>query len=178
MKRKSVRGFSLIELLVVVSIILVIAAIAIPNLLKAKGSAQAASAVSTIRAVTSANQVYQNQLGTFAPHLGSLGPQTANLLDTIVSGCTTTGTACATDLSIKSNYTFSYSTTATASDYIIVAVPSTNTISNGLAAYCSDSSGAIMQDLTATHTALGTAGSFGAATATTGCGGDTSATGL
>ncbi|HET7207472.1 MAG TPA: prepilin-type N-terminal cleavage/methylation domain-containing protein, partial [Terriglobales bacterium] len=52
------KGFSLIELLIVVAIILIIAAIAIPNLLRAKMSANEASAVGSIRTLVTAELSY------------------------------------------------------------------------------------------------------------------------
>jgi type IV pilus assembly protein PilA len=58
-KRKG-QGFSLIELLIVVAIILIIAAIAIPNLLRAKIAANQASAVQTLRTMTSAEQTFSS----------------------------------------------------------------------------------------------------------------------
>jgi type IV pilus assembly protein PilA len=54
------RGFSLIELLIVVAIILIIAAIAIPNLLQARLSANEASAVGSIQAIKTAEIGYFN----------------------------------------------------------------------------------------------------------------------
>ncbi len=55
------KGFSLIELLIVVAIILIIAAIAIPNLLKARISANESSAVGSLRTLTTANTQYAAQ---------------------------------------------------------------------------------------------------------------------
>jgi prepilin-type N-terminal cleavage/methylation domain-containing protein len=70
------KGFSLIELLIVVAIILIIAAIAIPNLLRAKISANESSAVGSVRNVITAEASYQSsypQYG-FATTLRLLGP--------------------------------------------------------------------------------------------------------
>jgi type IV pilus assembly protein PilA len=53
------RGFSLIELLIVIAIILTLAAMAIPNLIRSKMSANEASAVSSLRAIATAQTTYQ-----------------------------------------------------------------------------------------------------------------------
>jgi type IV pilus assembly protein PilA len=58
MKRSKQSGFSLIELLIVVAIILIIAAIALPNLLVARMSANEASAVQSLRTIQSAETAY------------------------------------------------------------------------------------------------------------------------
>jgi type IV pilus assembly protein PilA len=69
------KGFSLIELLIVVAIILIIAAIAIPNLLRARMAANESSAVSSIRTVTTAEITYQSAYPTvgYSKDLVSLG---------------------------------------------------------------------------------------------------------
>src|ERR1700758_2615062 len=69
------KGFSLIELLIVVAIILIIAAIAIPNLLRARMSANEASAVGSVRTITTGQITYQATYPSvgYAPALVNLG---------------------------------------------------------------------------------------------------------
>src|SRR5580765_2281552 len=70
------RGFSLIELLIVIAIILVIAAMAAPKLTSARMQAQEMAAVTQIRTLHQAQVQYQSQFGKFATSLAELGPPT------------------------------------------------------------------------------------------------------
>ena len=69
-RTKSTAGFSLIELLIVVAIILIIAAIAIPNLLRARRSANEASATASMRTIGSGQLLYRSTNGNFTSLTG------------------------------------------------------------------------------------------------------------
>ena len=74
----SSKGFSLIELLIVVAVILIIAAIAIPNFVRSKMAANEASAVQNLRNITTAEYLYSSTYGIdFSPDLLSLSGSTA-----------------------------------------------------------------------------------------------------
>src|SRR5690349_19005510 len=110
-RRNSRRGFSLIELLIVVAIILIIAAIAIPNLVRAKISANEAAAVHTTRSITTAEIQYQSTYPTvgYAPALANLGPPVGGACPTPSSA-----SACLIDNGVASGSKEGYSFTAAA----------------------------------------------------------------
>ncbi len=140
------KGFSLIELLIVVAIILIIAAIAIPNLLRSRMAANEASAVGSLRTINTAEVTFNSTYNQgFSPDLGSLGgaaPCTplvtqACLIDQVLSTATTSGTT-------KSGYFFEYTAGAG-------TIPATYTLGGrpgvynqtGLRSFFTDESGVI-----------------------------------
>jgi len=99
------KGFSLIELLIVVAIILIIASIAIPSLTKSRMQANEAAAVVTLQTLNSTAVMYSTTYGTFPHAISDLGP----------SGGSTNSTSVAADLvdsmlasGIKGGYKFTF----------------------------------------------------------------------
>lgn len=101
------KGFSLIELLIVVAIILIIAAVAIPSLLRAKIAANESSAAASVRQISTAQIAYAASFPAvgFAANLATLGPA-----DSSCSAGPTSSNACIVDnvlsTGFKSGYTF------------------------------------------------------------------------
>lgn len=73
-KNRLRRGFSLIELLIVIAIILIIAAIAVPKMNKQIMAAHEMAAISMIRSVHQGETQYYSQFGRYAQNLAELGP--------------------------------------------------------------------------------------------------------
>jgi type IV pilus assembly protein PilA len=150
-------GFSLIELLVVVAIILIIAAIAIPSLLNSRIAANEAAAAVTVRTITTAAMTYSSTYGNgFPPSLATLGgppagPATCNqavLLDDIITVPPNT----------KSGFAFNFTAVGPAvtppagcgtpgtDAYLVTATPVTENLT-GIRSFCSDEPGTIHYDV-------------------------------
>jgi type IV pilus assembly protein PilA len=152
--RNSAKGFSLIELLIVVAIILIIAAIAIPSLLRSRIAANQASAVASLRTLNTSEVGYSSTYNVgFSQTLGYLAPDptgnsptstAAGLIDNVLAS------------GAKSGYSFTYSpgvsdSTGRINSYSFIAVPISS--STGTNYYYTDQSGVIRQNSTTTTAA-------------------------
>jgi len=143
--RNKEKGFSLIELLIVVAIILIIAAIAIPNLLRSKMAANEASAVGSLRTLNTSSVAFSTTYGNYPTKLSDLGPSTSpsSTAADLIDSALVTGT--------KSGYTFTFMAASPYQQYSIQASPTTAGVT-GQRYFYTDQSGVIRYNLSAVST--------------------------
>jgi type IV pilus assembly protein PilA len=140
--RNRQRGFSLIELLVVISIILIILTIAVPQMAKMQANARETGAIATIKTIETAQIQYQSTYNKFASSLAQLGPPQGTGGGTdgpeaagLIQGGLASGES--------GGYVFTVASTPTG--YSITAVPKTFG-SSGRRTFYADQSGVIRQN--------------------------------
>jgi prepilin-type N-terminal cleavage/methylation domain-containing protein len=133
------QGFSLIELLIVVAIIGIIAAIAIPNLMATRRAANEASAISAVRTVSSAEATYRHTIGQGTTYADFSGLLSQDMIDSTLANATTPDKA-------KSGYVYAITLPADKENFVVGTAPvNTNA---GSRRFSSDMPGVIYVDLT------------------------------
>jgi prepilin-type N-terminal cleavage/methylation domain-containing protein len=147
------KGFSLIELLIVVAIILIIAAIAVPNLLRSRMAANESSAAASLRTIATANVTYSSTYNIgYAGALTAMAPSTAptssaaDLLDSVLSIAAP----------VKSGYSFTYTpsvaapTTSAPNPSFSVSATPVGPGSSGTSTFCTDQTNVVGRNTTGT----------------------------
>ncbi len=118
-RRRRIAGFSLVELLIVIAIILIILAVAVPKLTSARMQAQEMGAIQAIQTINTAQAQYYSQFGRYANTLQELGPPTSG----------TAGPSAADlipgDLALGMKQGYNFTMTTTPGGYTINANPVT-----------------------------------------------------
>jgi type IV pilus assembly protein PilA len=130
---KSQKGFSLVELLVVVIIIAIVAAIAIPNLLASRRAANEASAISSLRTIHSAEATYLSVYGANVNYGALTSLSATNLIDPVLGAAT----------SQKSGYDFTATIGAAGSQAYCATATATTQDTTGVRSFAVSTPGVI-----------------------------------
>ncbi|MBI4585904.1 MAG: type II secretion system protein [Planctomycetes bacterium] len=133
-------GFTLVELMVVIAVLAIIMAMALPSLFNARMAGNEASAIGSLRTLVSVNSTYKTRFQSYATSLGSL--QTTGYIDDVLASGS------------KSGYTFTY--TGAVDTFSITGDP-ISPGSSGSRYFFTDESGVIRFSSTGTATATSSA---------------------
>ena len=140
-RRNRERGFSLIELLIVIAIILIILSIALPQMSKSRMHAQEMAAIAQIGTIQKAQVQYYSQFGQYATSLNQLGPPTSS---GTAEGPQAAGLIPA-NLASGSSGGYNYTVAQTPTGYALLAVPKAFN-STGRRTFYSDQTGIIREN--------------------------------
>lgn len=130
------KGFTLVEIMIVVAIIALLAAIAIPNLLRARHNANESAAIAALRTLSTAEESYRaaQTPPSYSAALTNLSSASPPYIDTALSGATSTANS-------RQGYYFTYTRTS-ANQYNCLATPAVSAVT-GTRIFYVDESGVI-----------------------------------
>jgi len=132
------KGFTLVEIMIVVAIIALLAAIAIPNLLRARLNANEGAAISNVHTLSTASQSFWSATGALPTALNDLGAgSNPSYIDTTLG--------CAAATCTKNGYDYTIAGAGAAADFVAVATPDTPNVT-GVRSFCVSSDGVVRVD--------------------------------
>ncbi len=132
MKRLNRKGFTLVEIMIVVAIIALLAAIAIPNLLRARHNANEAAAQASLRTISSACESFLGANNVYPADLATLSGATPPYIDAVLGA------------GAKQGYTFAYVRGGTSLTYTCTGTPVTSGVT-GTRVFSVNQSGVISE---------------------------------
>jgi prepilin-type N-terminal cleavage/methylation domain-containing protein len=130
------KGFTLVEIMIVVAIIAVVVGVAIPNLLRSRLNGNESNAISNLQTISVAAQTYLSVQNTLPTTLNALYTQHYLPDGTL---------ACASSPCLKNGYRYNMGGTGATTDFFVYAIPQTPNVT-GVRSFCSGSDGVIRVD--------------------------------